>query len=185
MKNSNTSAQYDEVILECRKIFLDKMFDYGTAWRILRSSSLTDQIYIKAARIRSIQIQKVQKVEDNIRQEFIGIVNYSIMALIQLQLGETIDTKMSSESVEKLYMHFFQTAKTLMEQKNHDYSEAWRDMRISSIDDIILMKLLRIKEIEDHEGKTIASEGLDANYLDVINYSVFALIKTEKEKKTA
>lgn len=177
MKNFNTSEQYDEVIRECKSIFMDKMHDYGTAWRILRTTSLTDQIYIKANRIRNIQTQGEQKVADGIRGEFVGIVNYAIMALIQLQLGEAEDPAMPADKVEKLYTHYFLEAKKLMEDKNHDYGEAWRQMRVSSLDDIILMKLLRIKQIEDNGGQTTVSEGLDANYFDIVNYAVFALIR--------
>ncbi|MDR0364101.1 MAG: DUF1599 domain-containing protein [Bacteroidales bacterium] len=177
MKNFDTFKQYDAVIEECKSIFLNKMRDYGTAWRILRTTSLTDQIYIKANRIRSIQMQGTQKVDEGIRPEFVGIVNYAVMALIQLELGTKEEPAMPADKTEKLYMRYFLAAKALMEDKNHDYGEAWRQMRISSLDDIILMKLLRIKQIEDNDGKTIASEGLDANYFDIINYAVFALIR--------
>jgi hypothetical protein len=178
----DTSAQYDAVIAECKKVFLDKMKDYGTAWRILRPSSITDQIFIKASRIRHIQQQGTQKIEEGIRPEFIGIANYAVMALIQMELQSSLDFSIPAEQAETLYSHYFQQAKTLMEDKNHDYDEAWRSMRISSLDDIILMKLLRIKQIEDNDGKTIASEGLDANYYDIINYAVFALIQMSNEK---
>ncbi len=182
MNNFDTLTQYDEVIAECKNIFLKKMTDYGTAWRILRTSSVTDQIFIKAARIRNIQVQKQQKIDEGFRSEFIGIANYAIMALIQLQLGDSFELAMPADQVEKHYTHYFLKAKSLMEDKNHDYGEAWRDMRISSLDDIILMKLMRIKQIEDHDGKTIVSEGLDANYFDIINYAVFALIKLSKKE---
>jgi hypothetical protein len=174
---SKTSAQYDQVIDECREIFLNKMKDYGSAWRILRTPSLTDQIYIKANRIRSIQEKGISRVDEGIKPEFIGIVNYSIMAMIQLELGVKEELEMNSDKVLELYNKHFLNAKSLMEDKNHDYGEAWRNMRISSLTDIILMKLLRVKQIEDNQGKTFVSEGVDANYNDIINYSVFALIK--------
>ncbi len=180
--HNRTSEQYDEVIGQCKSVVFAKMKDYGTAWRILRTSSLTDQIYIKANRIRSIDTKGTKKVEEGIRPEFVGIVNYSIMALIQLELGdhdlpdsfEALD--MNPAEVERLYDKYALKAKELMEDKNHDYGEAWRNMRVSSLTDIILMKLFRIKQIEDNEGVTTVSEGLDANYFDIINYSVFALI---------
>ncbi|MCF8296429.1 MAG: DUF1599 domain-containing protein [Saprospiraceae bacterium] len=172
----NTLKQYDEVIKYCKDIFMTKMKDYGSAWRILRTSSLTDQIFIKAQRIKSIERKGVQKVEDGIKSEYIGIINYSIMALIQLELGVAENPEMKSEVAEKLYDKYFLQAKSLMENKNHDYGEAWRDMRVTSITDIILMKLFRTKQIEDNNGKTFISEGVDANYNDIINYSVFALI---------
>ena len=173
---SNTSKQFDGIIAMSKEIFMKKMVDYGTAWRILRPSSLTDQIYIKANRIRSIQELGSQKVDEDIRAEFIGIINYSVMALIQLELGTSENTAMPSEEVEKLYMGYLNESKSLMERKNHDYGEAWRNMRIPSIIDIILMKILRVKQIEDNQGKTIISEGIDANYFDMINYAAFALI---------
>jgi hypothetical protein len=159
-----------------KEIFIKKMVDYGTAWRILRPSSLTDQIYIKANRIRSIQELGSQKVDEDIREEFIGIINYSVMALIQLELGVSENTGMPTDEVEKLYIGYLNESKSLMERKNHDYGEAWRNMRIPSIIDIILMKILRVKQIEDNQGKTIISEGIDANYFDMINYAAFALI---------
>jgi len=173
-----TIKQYHEVIQMCRSVFLKKMQDYGTAWRILRPVSLTDQIYIKAQRIRSIEEKGVTKVGEGIKPEFIGITNYAIMGLIQLELGPS-DKEMDSEKTLELYDNFFQKARELMETKNHDYGEAWRNMRISSYTDLILMKLKRTKQIEDNEGKTLVSEGIDANYLDMINYAVFALIKIE------
>ncbi len=156
------------------------MKDYGSAWRILRPSSLTDQIYIKANRIRSIQEKGVQKVDEGIKPEFIGIVNYSVMALIQLELGTGEETAMAPNKAIKLYDRNIIAAMSLMKDKNHDYGEAWRNMRISSLTDIILMKLLRVKQIEDNEGKTFVSEGLDANYNDIINYAIFALIQLEE-----
>ena len=179
--SNKTDKQYDTVIDLCKDIFLKKSKDYGTAWRILRTSSLTDQIFIKANRIRTIQEKSVQKVEEGIVPEFIGIVNYSIMALIQLKLHTTSNLDLPAKEVEHLYIDFSQKAKQLMMDKNHGYGEAWREMRISSLCDLILMKLLRIKQIEDNEGKTLISEGLDANYYDILNYAVFALIKLELE----
>jgi hypothetical protein len=157
------------------------MTDYGTAWRILRPKSLTDQIYIKAQRIRSIEEKGISKVDEGIRPEFIGIINYAIMGLIQLELGPS-DSELSPAETLDLYDRYFNQAKTLMQDKNHDYGEAWRNMRISSYTDLILMKLKRTKQIEDNLGKTIASEGIDANYLDMINYAVFAMIKIEFEE---
>jgi hypothetical protein len=176
-----TNQQFDQVIAECRSVYLKKMEDYGTAWRILRPISLTDQIYIKARRIRSIEEKGISKVNEGIRPEFTGIINYAIMGLIQLELGPSEKELDKSNSLE-LYDSYFQKAKKLMQDKNHDYGEAWRKMRISSYTDLILMKLKRIKQIEDNEGKTIVSEGIDANYLDIINYAVFALIKIDSEK---
>lgn len=179
---SETSVQFDMVIHECKDIFLTKMKDYGTAWRVLRTESLTDQIYIKANRIRSIQTKGVQKVSEDQKSEFIGIVNYSVIALIQLELGHSEELTMESNVVESLYDKYVSMAKSLMTNKNHDYDEAWRNMRISSLTDIILMKLLRVKQIEDNKGKTFISEGVDANYLDMINYAVFALIKIHEKE---
>jgi hypothetical protein len=173
----NTSKQYDEIIKSCREIFLKKMQDYGTAWRILRVSSLTDQIYIKAQRIRSIEEKGIQKVDEGIDNEFIGIINYCIMALIQIEIGSREETQMDEKLVMSHYDFHSKESKRLMELKNHDYGEAWRGMRTSSMTDLILMKILRIKQIESNDGKTIVSEGIDANYYDIINYSVFALIK--------
>lgn len=161
----------------CREVFEKKMKDYGTAWRVLRPSSLTDQIFIKAQRIRSIETKKMQKVEEGISPEFIGIINYSIMALIQLELGSEHKIDMDPKQVIKYYDKYANEALELMKRKNHDYDEAWRSMRISSFTDLILMKLYRIKQIEDHQGKTLVSEGIDANYYDIINYAIFALIK--------
>lgn len=180
-KLQKTSAQFDEIITMCRTIFLKKNTDYGTAWRILRTSSLTDQLFIKANRIRTIQELEKSKVEEGISSEFIGIVNYSIMALIQLELKDDDRIDLSNEEVKELYSKYALMAKNLMMDKNHDYGEAWRDMRVSSLCDLILMKILRVKQIEDNEGKTLISEGLDANYLDMLNYAVFALIKLELE----
>jgi len=178
----NTSKQFDDVINMCKDVFLKKMKDYGSAWRILRTSSLTDQIYIKANRIRSTEEKGTKRVNEGIKPEFIGIVNYSVMALIQLEEGTSEDIEMPEVDVMRLYEKHFYASKALMEDKNHDYGEAWRNMRISSLTDIILMKLLRIKQIENNKGKTTVSEGLDANYADIINYSVFALILLEEEE---
>nr|NQU91511.1 DUF1599 domain-containing protein [Bacteroidota bacterium] len=172
-----TNRQFEEAISSCRDIFEKKMRDYGSAWRILRTTSLTDQIYIKANRIRSIQEKGSSKVNEGIRDEFIGIVNYSVMALIQLELGMESKVDLQPDEAVELYNKHIYASKSLMENKNHDYDEAWRNMRISSYTDIILMKLLRVKQIEDNKGKTIVSEGLDANYSDIVNYSLFALIK--------
>lgn len=177
-----TNQQYDKVISVCRDLFSKKMNDYGTAWRILRPISLTDQIYIKAQRIRSIEEKGVTKVDEGIRPEFIGIINYAIMGLIQLELGPS-DEELNPQETLALYDRYFNQAKTLMQAKNHDYGEAWRNMRISSYTDLILMKLKRTKQIEDNLGKTIVSEGIDANYLDMINYAVFAMIKIDFEEK--
>ena len=181
--NSKTNEQFEEVIRRCREVFENKQNDYGTAWRVLRTSSLTDQIYIKANRIRSIQVKGNQKVDEGIIPEFIGIVNYSVMALIQLELGVAEEADLSGEKAMEKYNQYIYSARDLMLNKNHDYDEAWRNMRISSLDDIILMKLLRIKQIEDNAGKTLVSEGLDANYYDIINYAIFALILLLIEKE--
>lgn len=173
----NTSQQYDAAISLCKDIFLKKMRDYGTAWRNLRPTSLTDQIFIKAQRIKSIEEKGIQKVEDAISGEYIGIINYCVIALIQLELGGDMRMDLPYEEVEAMYLKYLDQTKRLMEDKNHDYGEAWRDMRVSSLTDLILMKIFRVKQIEDNDGKTIISEGVDANYMDMINYSVFALIK--------
>ena len=172
----NTSKEYDAVIATCRALFINKMKDYGCAWRILRLPSLTDQIYIKAQRIRSLQENEVRKIDEDETGEFIGIINYSIMALIQLELGVVDQPDLSVEKATELYDAKVKLTKDLMEDKNHDYGEAWREMRVSSLTDLILQKLLRVKQIEDNKGKTLVSEGIDANYQDMINYSVFALI---------
>ncbi|MFC4094495.1 DUF1599 domain-containing protein [Euzebyella saccharophila] len=171
-----TSQQYDEVIKTCRELFKNKMQDYGSAWRILRLPSLTDQIYIKAQRIRGLQENEVRKVDEGERSEFIGIINYSIMALIQLQKGVADQPDLDPDAAVELYDQHTADTKQLMENKNHDYGEAWRDMRVSSLTDLILQKLLRVKQIEDNKGKTLVSEGIDANYQDMVNYAVFALI---------
>ncbi|MDP3645033.1 MAG: DUF1599 domain-containing protein [Bacteroidota bacterium] len=174
-----TSRQYDHVVAVCQDIFTNKMKDYGIAWRILRPSSMTDQIYIKAQRIRSIEQKGISKIDEGVRSEYIGIVNYCIMALIQLEKGISESDDLTNEETLSLYQHHFREAKDLMMDKNHDYDEAWRNMRMSSYTDLILMKLKRTKQIEDNSGKTLISEGIEANYLDMINYAVFALIKIE------
>ena len=173
---SNTSQEYDKVIATCRQLYINKMKDYGSAWRILRLPSLTDQIFIKAQRIRSLQENDVRKIDEDETGEFIGIINYSIMALIQLERGIAEQPDLNVEEATALYDEKVHITKSLMEAKNHDYGEAWRDMRISSLTDLILQKILRIKQIEDNKGKTLVSEGIDANYQDMINYAVFALI---------
>ena len=173
---SNTSAEYDSVIAKCRELYINKMKDYGCAWRILRLPSLTDQIFIKAQRIRSLQENEVRRVDEDETGEFIGIMNYSVMALIQLEKGIASQPDLSADEAARLYDEKTAQTKALMEAKNHDYGEAWRDMRVSSLTDLILQKLLRVKQIEDNKGKTIVSEGIDANYQDMINYAVFALI---------
>jgi len=172
----NTSQEYDAVVAECRSLFIKKMSDYGSAWRILRLPSLTDQIFIKAQRIRQLQENSVRKVDEGEKSEFIGIINYSIMALIQLELGVVENPDLNTEEATEFYDKHIGITKELMENKNHDYGEAWRDMRISSLTDLILQKLLRVKQIEDNKGKTLVSEGIDANYQDMINYAVFAMI---------
>lgn len=177
-----TSQEYDKVIAICRSLFINKMKDYGSAWRILRLPSLTDQIYIKAQRIRSLQENDVRKVDEGEAGEFIGIINYSIIALIQLELGVVEQPDLDVEKATQLYDTKVKEAKELMENKNHDYGEAWREMRVNSLTDLILQKLLRVKQIEDNKGKTIVSEGIDANYQDMINYAVFALILIEFNK---
>ena len=176
-----TSQQYDLVIDSCRVVYKSKSEDYGCAWRVLRATSLTDQIYIKANRIRSIERKGTHKIDEGILPEFIGIVNYSIMALIQLLLGVAEGDDITPEEALEQYNKLFAEAKQLMMDKNHDYGEAWRNMRISSLTDIILMKLLRIKQIEDNQGHTVVSEGVEAGYFDIINYAAFAIIKLMEE----
>lgn len=178
-----TLQQYDAALQKCRDIFLKKTRDYGTAWRILRPSSLTDQLMIKAKRIRTIEERKAQKVADSISSEYIGIVNYSIMALMQLAIEEGAELELSSEKALAYYSEQASQVRALMIRKNHDYGEAWREMRLSSLTDLILMKLLRVKQIEDQGGQTLISEGLDANYMDMINYALFALIKLSEQEK--
>jgi Nucleotide modification associated domain 1 len=172
-----TAIEYKQVISTCQDLFAKKTKDYGTAWRVLRLPSITDQIYIKAQRIRSIQEKGTQKVDDPIRDEFIGIINYCIIALIQLQLADENKLEMTYDELKPYYDKGVQETFDLLQNKNHDYGEAWREMRITSITDIILMKLLRVKQIEDNQGKTLVSEGIKANYQDMINYAVFCMIK--------
>lgn len=171
-----TSNQYTRIVMQCRSLFEKKMSDYGSAWRILRLPSLTDQIFIKAQRIRMMQENEVRKVDEDEIPEFIGIINYAIMALIQLEKGVVEQPDLNTQEALSLYDKHIAETKALMENKNHDYGEAWRDMRVSSLTDLILQKLLRVKQIEDNEGKTLVSEGIDANYQDMINYAIFALI---------
>jgi hypothetical protein len=178
-----TAQQFDNVTNLCREVFVKKMKDYGFAWRILRTPSLTDQIYIKANRIRSIESKGESKVNEGNVPEFIGIINYSVMALVQLEKGVAEEADLDEKTGLELYEKYLQAAKDLMLDKNHDYDEAWRNMRISSLTDIILMKLLRIKQIEDNDGQTLVSEGLDANYFDIINYAVFALIQIQEGRE--
>jgi len=175
-----TITEYESIIKKCEDIFAKKLKDYGTAWRILRISSLTDQIFIKAQRIRSIDQKGTQKINEDISNEYVGIINYSIIGLIQLELGVAEHAEeLSFSNAMGLFSQYANQAKQLMSDKNHDYGEAWQDMRISSLTDLILQKLLRVKKIENNEGETLISEGIDANYLDMINYAVFALIKTK------
>jgi hypothetical protein len=173
----NTSAQYDEAVAACRDIFIKKMQDYGSAWRILRSSSITDQLWIKGKRIRKLEETGERKVDEGVEPEYRAIVNYSVMALIQLTEGYTYEMVPDKEKLISQYDQIISKAKLLMGNKNHDYDEAWREMRTTSHTDMILQKLLRIKEIEQNKGKTLISEGIDANYLDIINYALFALIQ--------
>lgn len=176
----DTSKQYDAIIDMCKSLFTKKMSDYGSAWRILRLPSLTDQIFIKAQRIRGLQQNDVRKVDEGEVSEFIGIINYCIMALIQLEKGVVEQPDLPTDEAVVLYEQQIATTKKLMMDKNHDYGEAWRDMRVSSLTDLILQKLLRVKQIEDNKGKTLVSEGIGANYQDMINYAVFALILLEQ-----
>lgn len=176
-----TLEQFRAVISRCRDLFLKKTADYGTAWRILRPSSITDQLYIKALRIRSIEEKGAQKVNDPIESEFIGLVNYSVLAMVQLNLTASEPLELSPERVAELYDHHINENIRLLQAKNHDYDEAWRLMRVSSMTDLILQKLLRIKQIEDNAGHTLVSEGLEANYRDIINYAVFALIRLDEK----
>ncbi len=175
---ANTSLEYDNAIAVCRSLFLKKTKDYGTAWRILRPESITDQIFIKAQRIRTLEQTKVSKVGEDINSEYIGIINYCIMAMLQLELeADGNNLKLPYAEVEQYYNENVEATKNLMLNKNHDYGEAWREMRVSSFTDLILMKILRVKQIEDNEGQTQVSEGIKANYQDMLNYAVFALIK--------
>lgn len=177
-------SQYDTVIATCKELFLRKNKDYGTAWRILRLSSLTDQIFIKASRVRTIEEQGTRKVEDRIEDEYIGMINYCLMALIQEELGDAEEQEIPIETLEPLYDGYVTKTRKLFQDKNHDYGEIWREMRISSYTDLILMKILRIKQIENNKGLLLASEGVDANYMDIINYCVFALIRLAEKENT-
>ena len=171
-----TLKQYDNVTSICKSLFEKKMHDYGSAWRILRLSSLTDQIFIKAQRIRGLQNNPVQKVDEGQADEFIGVINYSVMALIQIEKGISEIPDLEGDECMELYDSMIDKTRELMMNKNHDYGEAWREMRVSSLTDLILQKLLRVKQIEDNQGNTLVSEGIDANYTDIINYAIFALI---------
>jgi Nucleotide modification associated domain 1 len=174
---TNTSLEYDQVIQACKDLFIKKTKDYGTAWRILRLPSITDQIFIKAQRVRTLEEKKVSKVDEGIIPEYVGIINYCIIAMIQLDLNETEDLELEASRVSKLFDEKVKETKDLMMDKNHDYGEAWREMRLESLTDLILMKLMRVKQIEDNKGSTLVSEGVVANYQDMMNYSIFALIK--------
>ncbi|MFQ3576388.1 MAG: DUF1599 domain-containing protein [Cytophagales bacterium] len=174
-----TQEEYLSVVSKCKNLFMKKNHDYGTSWRIMRLPSITDQIFIKAQRIRSIQEKGVQLVEDSINEEFVAIVNYCVIALLQLKLVSETELNINTAQLEELYDEEVNLTLNLLLQKNHDYGEAWRDMRVSSITDIILMKIFRLKQIEDNQGKTLVSEGVDANYRDIMNYAVFSLIKLE------
>lgn len=180
---NQTNIEYSNVINVCRDIFLSKTKDYGTAWRILRPSSLTDQLFIKAQRIRTIQETGVNKVGEGVEDEFVAIVNYCIMAIIQLRETDIQELELTEELATNLYDKYAREAFELMSKKNHDYGEAWRDMRVSSLTDLILMKILRVKQIEDNDGATLISEGIDANYFDMLNYAVFALIHLKNSTK--
>lgn len=179
---ANTKEQFEYVISLCRELFEKKLKDYGPSWRIMRPQSVTDQIFIKANRIRSLEIKGVSMIDEGIKPEFIAIVNYGIIGLIQLEKGYSDTSDMSNEEVLALYNQYMTTTKELMYAKNHDYDEAWRSMRISSYTDLILMKIYRTKQIESHGGKTMVSEGIDANYMDMINYALFGLIKLEYDE---
>lgn len=179
----NTNQQYDKIISNCKNTFLKKTKDYGTSWRVYRTISIADQIYIKAKRIRTIQEKKEQKIGDDIKSEFEGILNYNVIGLIQLQINNDELEQLPAEEVEKYYDAIVKNAKQLMQDKNHDYGEAWREMSQESFTDLILAKILRIKQIIANEGKTIASEGIDANFYDMLNYAVFALIMIDEGKQ--
>lgn len=178
---NKTSTEYTKIVNQCREVFIKKTKDYGTAWRILRPSSLTDQIFIKAQRIRTIQETGKNEVGESIDCEFMAIVNYCIIAIIQLEEKDLVEMELSAEEALSLFNKYADTAHDLMLKKNHDYGEAWRDMRVSSLTDLILMKILRVKQIEDNDGSTLISEGIDANYYDMLNYSVFSLIHLGNE----
>jgi len=180
---SKTNIQYDEAVAGCRNIFIKKVKDYGTSWRILRLESLTDQIFIKAQRIRTIEQNGSSKVNEGVEDEFRGIINYAVIALIQIDMQDSDPLNLDEDLALKLYNTKIDGVKKLMLDKNHDYGEAWRDMRVSSFTDLILMKLLRVKQIEENDGKTLISEGVASHYMDMINYSVFALIKLRENEK--
>ena len=175
----NTKEQFEKVFSICRELFEKKLKDYGPSWRIMRPTSITDQIFIKANRIRTLETKGVSLIDEGIRSEFIAIVNYGIMGQIQLALGYADTTDITNEKALELYDKYMTMTKELMYAKNHDYDEAWRSMRISSYTDLILMKIYRTKQIESHHGKTLVSEGIDANYMDMVNYALFGLIKLE------
>ncbi len=181
---SNTNAQFTEAIAGCKKVFLNKTIDYGTSWRVYRTISIADQIYIKAKRIRTIQEKKLQKIGDDIKSEFAGILNYAVIGLIQLDINSDEPEQLPVAEVEKRYDEKIAAAKALMLDKNHDYGEAWREMSQESFVDLILAKILRIKQIISNEGTTLISEGIDANYFDILNYSVFALILIAEGKQS-
>lgn len=178
----DTTSQYQQVIAQCKDLYIKKATDYGTSWRVLRPISIVDQIYIKAWRIRQIQEKGIQKIADSIESEFIGIVNYGIIALIQLSLDDSYPIELAPNEAALWYEKKAKVVEDLMHQKNHDYGEAWRDMSQQSFADLILVKLLRIKQILSNNGQTIVSEGIDANFIDIINYAVFALIKIEESR---
>jgi len=182
-EKKNTQQQFEAIMSECRELFIKKLHDYGSAWRVMRASSITDQLFIKANRIRSLEIKGVSLVDDNMRSEFVGIVNYGIIGLIQLELGFSEENDLTQEQAITYFDRYAKTTLELMLKKNHDYDEAWRSMRISSYTDLILMKLFRTKQIENLSGSTLVSEGIDANYMDMINYSIFGLIKLTFEKE--
>lgn len=177
-----TLKQFDQIMKECATVFIKKTKDYGTSWRILRPSSLTDQLYIKAKRIRSIEEKGLQKVQDSIESDYMGLVNYSVLAIIQLQLDNMAPLELEPKVAVEMYEDQVNITRDLLISKNHDYGEVWRELRLSSMTDLILMKLLRIKQIEDNKGETLISEGVDANYRDIINYAIFSLIKLEEQK---
>lgn len=180
MENKDTEQQFKDVMAECRSLFAKKLHDYGASWRILRPSSLTDQLFIKAKRIRSLEIKQVSLVGEGIRPEFIALINYGVVGLIQIEKGFADQVDITSEDALAMYDEKAKEALDLMIKKNHDYDEAWRDMRVSSYTDFILTKIQRVKEIEDINGQTLVSEGIDSNYMDIINYSVFGAIKTKE-----
>jgi hypothetical protein len=181
MAETNTSKQYAEVVTRCKDLYVKKAQDYGTSWRVLRTISIVDQIYIKAWRIRQIQEKGIQKIQDSIESEFIGIVNYGIIALIQSAMGNDNNLELTGEEAQKCYEQEAKKVQDLMLEKNHDYGEAWRDMSQQSFVDLILVKLLRIKQILSNDGKTTVSEGIEANFADIVNYGIFALIKINEE----